>query len=94
MATNVSARTLDELVDHLNAKARLFRSCWAVELSRLKAKHGDSIVAEALARLEQTPPSSSWDSAGHQREVSRAIDQLLMRRQQDPDNFPDDGVKV
>jgi hypothetical protein len=56
-----SAAILDELVDYITAKQRLYRSCFSADLKRLETTHGTAVLAEALARIERDP----WDQADH-----------------------------
>ena len=95
MAANTSARTLAEIVDAIAAKERLYRTCFAADLSRLRARHENAVIAEALQRVERNARvgAGAWDRRGHAVTVRQAIDRLLIRRAEDPDSFSDD-VKV
>ena len=95
MAANTSARTLAEIVDAIAAKERLYRTCFAADLSQLRARHGDAAITEALQVVERNARvgAGAWDRRGHAVTVRQAIDRLLIRRAEDPDSFSDD-VKV
>jgi hypothetical protein len=65
-------------------------------LRGLRAQHGEAAIAEALQVIARNAhgETGAWDSTGHRAAVSRAIDRLLVRRAEDPESFPDDGVKI
>jgi hypothetical protein len=75
------------------ARRRLYRSAYDADLTRLRATHGETALAEALRHLGSAP-ASTWDEGGHRHEVARAVNRLLNRKAADPDSFSDDGVKV
>jgi hypothetical protein len=95
MAASLSARTLAEIVDTIGAKQHLYRTAFATDLDRLKRRHGEAVIAEALRLVERNArvDVDAWDRRGHAVTVSRAVDRLLIRRAEDPDSFFDD-VKV
>jgi hypothetical protein len=89
-----SAETLNELVNQITARARLYQSCLFADLRRLKAKHGAAALKEALVRIEAQREAVTWDAGGHRDAVAQAVDRLAQRWHADPENFPDGGVKV
>ena len=87
-----SSDIIKDIAQTITSKRRLYEAAYTAELDRLRAVHGHGAVLEALQTLERRP-SAGWDQAGHRREVERAVDSLLQRRQQDPDAF-DDATKI
>jgi hypothetical protein len=85
MATSVSARTLAEIADAIASKRRLYRSAFASDLSALRARHGETAIAEALQLAERNNvqrDASRWDAPGHAVEVRQAVDRLFHRKDQ------------
>jgi hypothetical protein len=89
-----SAVILDELVDQITARAKLYRSCLVADLRRLEAKHGTAALEQAMVRIEQNEHRETWDAAGHRDAVANAVAKLTQRWHTDPENFPDGCVKV
>jgi len=89
-----SPKILAELVDHITAKQRLYRTAFAADLDQLRRRYGETVLVEVLRRIELKPHTDAWDRRGHSATVRRAIGRLLQRRAEDPESFSDDGVKV
>jgi hypothetical protein len=65
MATSVSARTVTEIADAISSKQRLYQTAFATDLSRLRAQHGETAIAEALQLVERNREANAWDQRGH-----------------------------
>jgi len=87
-----NAAILEELVDRISQRVRLYRGAFTGDLDRLRAAYGADSIDEALRRIERKEhrgAAGPWKPAGHRRTVAIAITNLLKRRRANPDNFDD-----
>jgi hypothetical protein len=87
-----SSDIIKDIAQQIASRRALYDGAYRGDLDRPRAVHGPGAVLEALQTLERRP-SSSWDQAGHARQVERGIASLLQRRQQDPEGF-DEATKI
>jgi hypothetical protein len=90
----MASRVIVELAEHIKARCNVYSSALQADLTNLRRTHGAEPVREALGMLDELRAVASWDSEAHRREVQHAIDRLLMRKAEDPENFRPDGPTV
>jgi len=88
-----SAETLNELVDQITARARLYQTCLITDLRRLATKHGTAVLEQALAQIDAQREVVTLDAGGHRDAVAQAVDRLARRWHTDPENF-DPATKI
>jgi hypothetical protein len=88
-------KVIAEIAERITERRNVYSAAMDADLALLCRKHSTGLVCSALERLKDPPKSATWDGGAHRREVANAIARLLERRRQDhPQNFADDGVKI
>ena len=76
-SATMPVRTAD-IAEQIIARRRIYEAAYQADLTRLRARHGDRPVADALVLIEQQAPlPCDWDARGHAHRVVRGIERAV-----------------